>query len=86
MNEIKKEKINKRFTGEVVSAKMNKTLVVSVERKVRHKVYGKQFRVTKRFKVHDDKGGYREGDKVIFVACRPISKEKKWRVIGKAGK
>lgn len=86
MNEIKKGKINKQFTGEVVSAKMSKTLVVLVERMVKHKTYGKQFRVSKRFKVHDDTGGYREGDMVVFVACRPISKEKRWRVIGKIKK
>lgn len=81
MPDIKKEKRQQQFKGEVVSAKMNKTLVVAVERMVRHKVYGKQFRVTKRFKVHDEKGGHRAGDKVTFVSCRPMSREKRWRVI-----
>ncbi|MEK7512294.1 MAG: 30S ribosomal protein S17 [Patescibacteria group bacterium] len=81
MQDQKKEKINKQFIGKVVSTKMAKTLVVSVERMVKHKVYGKQFRVTKRFKVHDEQGGHKVGETVTFVSCRPISKEKRWRVV-----
>lgn len=79
------QKNNKReLVGLVVSDKMQKTIVVKVDRVKTHPKYGKQFIVSKRFKVHDEKGEYKTGDKVVFVECRPLSKDKRWRVTGKA--
>lgn len=79
------QKNNKReLVGLVVSDKMQKTIVVKVDRVKTHPKYGKQFVVSKRFKVHDEKGEYKTGDKVVFVECRPLSKDKRWRVTGKA--
>jgi small subunit ribosomal protein S17 len=75
---------NKRqLVGTVVSDKMQKTIVVKVDRVKTHPKYGKQFVMSKRFKVHDEKDEYKTGDKVAFVECRPISKDKCWRVVGK---
>jgi small subunit ribosomal protein S17 len=65
--------------GVVVSAKMQKTVVVSVERLVRHAVYRKTIRRTSTFMAHDDKGA-REGDTVRIVETRPLSRHKRWRV------
>jgi small subunit ribosomal protein S17 len=74
----------RRFTGVVVSDKGDKTLVVSVERKLRHPLYGKLYARTKKFHVHDENNTFHTGDVVEFEECRPISKTKRWRVIGKA--
>jgi small subunit ribosomal protein S17 len=71
----------KQFSGVVSSIKMDKTAVVLVSRVVRHPVYKKQFTVSKRFKIHDEKNECKVGDKVVFVECRPISKDKKWRLV-----
>lgn len=76
-----KKIIHKRFMGEVVSDKMKKTIVVSVDSVRVHPKYKKRFTVSKRYKVHDEKEKYREGDKVSFIECRPLSKNKRWRVI-----
>jgi small subunit ribosomal protein S17 len=65
--------------GLVVSAKMAKTVVVSIERRVQHPLYGKVVRRTKRFKAHDDHQ-CDVGDRVEIMETRPISKEKRWRV------
>ncbi len=65
--------------GVVVSAKMQKTIVVAVERLVRHPVYRKTIRRTSTFKAHDEKGA-REGDTVRIVESRPLSRDKRWRV------
>jgi small subunit ribosomal protein S17 len=65
--------------GTVVSAKMQKTVVVSVERLVRHAVYRKTIRRTSTFMAHDEKGA-REGDTVRIVETRPLSRHKRWRV------
>ena len=73
--------ITKKFNGVVVSDKMDKTIVVKVEKVKIHPRYGKRYEVSKKYKVHDEKNQYKEGDKVVFVECRPISKDKKWRVI-----
>jgi small subunit ribosomal protein S17 len=77
-------KHNRKFTGDVVSDKMDQTIVVRVDRVVTHPVYKKKLNRNKRYKVHDPKKEYRVGDRVIFQECRPLSKEKRWRVIGKA--
>jgi len=74
----------RELEGLVVSDKMQKTIVVRVDRVKTHPKYGKQFVVSKRYKVHDEKGEYKTGDKVVFVECRPLSRDKRWRVTGKA--
>lgn len=73
----------KQLTGIVVSDKMQKTIVVKVERIKEHPKYKRRFKVHKKYKAHYEKGEYRMGDRVIIEECRPISKDKRWRVIGK---
>jgi small subunit ribosomal protein S17 len=65
--------------GVVVKAKMQKTVVVAVERLVRHDVYRKTIRRTSTFMAHDEKGA-KQGDRVRIVETRPLSKRKRWRV------
>lgn len=77
------KKISKRFSGVVVSNKNDKTVVVKVETVKKHPKYLKRYVVSRRYKVHDEKNEYRIGDKVVFVECRPLSRDKRWRVIGK---
>lgn len=67
----------------MVSDKMNKTRVVAVERFAVHPKYLKRYRVTKRFKAHDEKNEYKTGDKVVIEETRPISRHKKWAIIKK---
>ena len=67
--------------GRVVSAKMQKSVTVAVERLVRHAVYGKFIRRTTKVMAHDEEGTAREGDTVAIVECRPISKRKAWKVV-----
>lgn len=74
----------RRFTGTVVSDKGDKTLVVSVARTARHPLYAKLYTRTRKFHVHDEHNIYKEGDVVEFEECRPLSKTKRWRVVGKA--
>ncbi len=69
--------------GTVVSDAMEKTVVVEVVHTVWHPKYHRQYRTSKRYKVHDEKNAYHVGDVVEFVDTRPISKEKRWRVIRK---
>jgi len=75
------DKIYRKFTGEVVSDKMEKTIVVKVNRSKIHPKYNKRYMTSKKYKVHDDKNEAQIGDKVIFQECRPISKDKRWRLI-----
>ncbi len=70
----------KQREGTVVSAKMKKTVVVLVERLIQHPVYGKRVRQRRRFKAHDEKSECREGDRVLIIESRPLSKDKRWRV------
>ena len=79
---MENKKRAKIFEGTVVSNKMQKTIVVKVERFKLNKKYKKKYRVSRKFKVHDEKGEYKIGDIVYFISCRPISKEKKWRAVG----
>lgn len=72
---------NRRTVGRVVSNKMKKSVTVTVERLVRHPVYGKFIRRTTKIMAHDEDGTCREGDTVAIVECRPISKRKSWRVV-----
>lgn len=62
--------------GVVVSDKMDKTVVVSVERQFKHPLYKKTVRKHKRFKAHDEQNDCRKGDKVVITECRPISRDK----------
>jgi small subunit ribosomal protein S17 len=73
--------VKKAKEGLVVSAKMDKTVVVRVERRTRHRVYGKVLVRGRRFKAHDEQNECREGDRVLIAECRPLSKEKSWRVV-----
>lgn len=81
MTEISKQKIKKKFTGVVVSDKMDKTIAVKVERTKMHPKYLKRYKVHKKYLVDDPKGEYKIGDKVTFQECRPLSKHKRWRVL-----
>jgi len=83
MTEKNKGKIYRQFSGSVVSAAMNKTAVISVSRTIRHKTYKKQYQISKKYKVHDEKNECQVGDKVIFEECRPLSKDKRWRIVKK---
>lgn len=71
----------KTRVGRVVSDKMEKTRVVAVERFIRHPRYQRVVRKTKRFKVHDEENVAHVGDTVLIVETRPLSKDKRWRVI-----
>ena len=71
----------RRTVGRVVSNKMQKSVTVSVERLVKHPVYGKFIRRTTKIMAHDEDGSCREGDMVAISECRPISKRKAWRVV-----
>ena len=72
----------KVLEGTVVSTKMDKTAVVQVVRKLRHKRYGKLVIKRKKFFAHDEENRFKEGDYVKIASCRPFSKFKRWRVIG----
>ena len=71
----------KILSGIVVGDKMDKTVVVSVSRFVKHKKYGKYYKINKRYKAHDPENKYKTGDKVKIAETRPISKEKKFKVL-----
>jgi len=68
-------------TGRVVSDKMNKTITVLVERRVKHPVYGKFMRKSTKLHAHDENNECKEGDLVTIAECRPISKSKAWRLV-----
>ena len=80
-NNQQSNKIRKTWTGVVVSDKMDKTIVVKVEKVKIHPIYKKRFRVSKKYQVHDENNQHKVGDKVQFEETRPISKNKKWAVI-----
>lgn len=82
-NKSEKKPLIRVFKGVVISDSMEKTIVVRVDRTKKHPKYGKRYKVDKKYKVHDEKGVYKVGDNVKFVGCRPLSKDKKWRVINK---
>jgi small subunit ribosomal protein S17 len=71
----------KTRTGLVVSDKMAKTVVVAIERRVPHPVYGKMVTRTKRVKAHDEENTAKTGDTVRIAETRPLSKDKRWRVV-----
>jgi small subunit ribosomal protein S17 len=77
----KADRIIRRFRGVVVSDKMDKTIVVSIDAVKTHPKYHKSFVTSRRYKVHDERNQFKEGDAVTFVQCRPLSKDKRWRVL-----
>lgn len=73
-------KLKRTLTGTVTSDKMDKTVTVLVERKVKHPLLGKIIRVSKKYHAHDEANEIRTGDVVMIEECRPIAKTKSWRV------
>jgi small subunit ribosomal protein S17 len=71
-------KVTRSLMGKVISNKMDKTITVLIERKVKHPVYGKYVKRSTKLHAHDASNECNEGDIVTVVACRPISKSKKW--------
>ena len=74
-------KIRKTKTGVVSSDKMDKTITVAVERKVKHPIYGKFVKKTTKFHAHDDNNEAKPGDVVKIMETRPLSKTKRWRLV-----
>ena len=73
--------LRKVMIGTVTSDKMDKTVVVSVETNVKHKLYGKIVKRTYKLKAHDEENACKVGDKVNVMETRPLSKDKRWRVV-----
>ncbi|NIA18838.1 MAG: 30S ribosomal protein S17 [Xanthomonadaceae bacterium] len=80
MQETKKKRIKRSMTGVVVSDRMDKTAVVKVSTKVKHPTYKKFVQKSKKYKVHDVENQCSIGDQVQITECRPISKDKCWRL------
>ena len=76
---VKKNK--KQIVGLVTSTKMDKSITVSVERKLRYPIYGKFVKKTKKFLAHDEKNECNEGDTVKIIESRPLSRRKRWRLM-----
>lgn len=76
-----KQKSERTATGRVISDKMDKTITVLVERRVKHPVYGKFVRKSSKLHAHDENNECKEGDVVTIAECRPISKNKAWRLV-----
>ena len=74
-------KLRKQRTGIVSSTSMNKSITVSVERKLKHPIYGKFVKRSNKIMAHDESNQCGVGDKVRIMECRPLSKRKKWRLI-----
>lgn len=73
--------LRKESVGQVVSDKMDKTITITVEKKVKHEKYGKFISTTKKFTVHDEKNECGIGDTVKIMETRPLSKNKRWRLV-----
>ncbi len=71
----------KQKVGVVSSSKMDKSITVLVQRRLRHPIYGKFVKKTKKFMAHDETNDCKEGDTVRIMECRPLSKSKRWRLI-----
>ena len=78
---MEKQHLRKERTGVVTSDKMDKSIVISVERKVKHPKYGKFIKKTAKFVAHDEKNDCNLGDTVLIRECRPLSKSKNWRLV-----
>ena len=72
--------LKRTLTGTVVSDKMDKTVTVLIERKIKHPLLGKIMRVSKKYHAHDEANECKQGDVVVIEECRPLSKTKSWRV------
>jgi small subunit ribosomal protein S17 len=79
--ESKKQVQGRRLIGVVVSNKMEKTAVVKVGRTIKHPKYLKLFTISKKYKAHNEDNKAQVGDKVVMVETRPLSKDKRWRII-----
>lgn len=75
--------IKRQLQGTVTSDKMDKTVVIRIERTKKHPKYLKQYSVRKSYKAHDEKNEYHTGDTVVIEEIRPMSKDKRWRVVKK---
>jgi small subunit ribosomal protein S17 len=78
---MSEQETNRTLTGRVVSNKMDKTITVLVERRVKHPLYGKFIRRSTKVHAHDEQNQCRIGDTVTVEQCRPISKSKTWRLV-----
>ena len=78
---MEERNLRKELIGTVVSDKMDKTVVVAVVTNVRHKIYGKIMKRTYKLKAHDEENSCKVGDKVKVMETRPLSKDKRWRVV-----
>lgn len=74
-------KLRKQRVGVVTSTKMDKTITVLIERKIKHPIYGKFMKKSKKFTAHDEKNECNEGDTVKIMETRPLSKKKRWRLV-----
>ena len=81
MSEVQERSLRKTRVGKVVSDKMDKTIVVAIEDNVKHPKYGKVMKRTVKIKVHDENNECTVGDKVSVMETRPLSKEKRWRLL-----
>jgi len=75
------QKARRKIVGRVVSDKMDKTVSVAIERRVKHPVVGKYIRRTSKLMAHDESNECKTGDRVAISECRPIAKNKSWRVV-----
>lgn len=80
-SEDKRENLRKERVGIVLSDKMQKTIVVQIKRKAPHPEYGKVIEKANKFKVHDEKNEAKIGDRVLIAETRPLSKDKRWRLV-----
>lgn len=83
MTESTNQKKIRKITGVIVSDKMSKTRVVKVARSKKHSKYLKYYEVVKKFKAHDENNEYKTGDTVVIEETRPLSREKRWKIIKK---
>ena len=86
VSENSEEKKIRTVTGRVISNKMDKSVSVSVERTVKHPLYGKYLRRSTKYMAHDEENACNEGDLVMIAECRPYSKNKSWRLVEIVGR
>ncbi len=78
---MSEQKQKRTLEGLVVSDKMDKTVVVAVQRLTPHPLYGRVLRRTNKYKAHDETNDCHQGDRVVITECRPVSRDKSWRVV-----
>jgi small subunit ribosomal protein S17 len=78
---MEKRNLRKERIGQVISSKMDKSVTVAIERKVKHPIYGKFVKTTTKFMAHDEKNECNVGDTVSIMETRPLSKNKRWRIV-----